>query len=847
MDGMMEDEELLREYVEGNSERAFSALVERHIDMVHFTAVRMLGDLDRARDVTQTVFILLARNASAIRNRRSLAGWLYRTARHTAARFRRAESCRQQRETSAFDSWMNDQNSTNIWEALAPHLDDAMGALGEKDQDALALRFFQQKSLREVGEALGLSEDASQKRITRALEKLRAYFSRRGIAASLPLLTAVLHANAVQGAPIGLSSTIAASSFAAAPAAAHAGSFIWNFMATTKAKLAIAAVIAATAVTTSIVLNDRNARSARSSLDTASAKDGQLLPKLATAADAPAPKSLDEIVAELHRLSALSNMSLRHAGVLTLAESVASRDIAAAIMRAERLSDARIKTPFIHLLLARLAESDPPAAIVSAKSLSSRDRVIEAVRTVLDTWTAKDLNAMTAWMKTIPRQERWDNSILRSEAMLALARVDPKAALALIDGEQVSTRMLKTDWYPSIFEAWAAKDLTGALAVAQELPPGELKNHTLASVIGRWTATDPGGAAAYSQSLPHGPLRQALVNQIARGWSHTDPKDAAEWINSLTDPGERYRAGSYLIDGFASRDPKAAAEFAQKNFLDSPDYIRPWSIIAGEWAKTDVAGAVEWMKQLPSEKLMNVVFGSLVGDWAQRDPAAAAAYALKLPEPDPTARMGFNGMSEKQSALETIIKEWTVRDPQATLHWIQKLPSSEQGPQLKTALESWALMNPQDAAKFVVSNFAPGELQTSSAAQVAAVWGLNDPSTAAEWVIAFPEGPMRDQAMSGLVASWATNDVQGATTWLKLQPSEKLPTETIASFAAASRSAPSAAAEWIERMPRGPQKDALLNLIASNWMAVDRTSCRAWVQESSMPEDMKRNWLAINK
>ena len=71
---------------------------------------------------------------------------------------------------------MNTLNSEAApdWERIHPMLDEALDELGRTDRDALVLRFFDQRSLAEVGHALGSNEEAARKRVARALEKLRA-------------------------------------------------------------------------------------------------------------------------------------------------------------------------------------------------------------------------------------------------------------------------------------------------------------------------------------------------------------------------------------------------------------------------------------------------------------------------------------------------------------------------------------------------------------------------------------------------------------------------------------------------------------------------------------------------
>src|SRR5262245_52148527 len=200
----MEDHELLWEYAERRTEVAFAELVSRHIHLVYSTARRVVGERQFAQDVAQMVFIELARNPKSIREPRALAGWLYRTTRFTAASALRTEQRRRQRENVAMEMNVADSNPETSWRALSPHIEQAMAMLDADDQNAVVLRFFENKSLREVGAALGMSDDAAQKRVSRALERLRSQFARHGITTTAGALSVTISANAVQVAPAGL-------------------------------------------------------------------------------------------------------------------------------------------------------------------------------------------------------------------------------------------------------------------------------------------------------------------------------------------------------------------------------------------------------------------------------------------------------------------------------------------------------------------------------------------------------------------------------------------------------------------------------------------------------------------
>ena len=205
------DAQLLSEYAERGSEAAFAEIVTRHADLVHSAALRQVDSPDLARDVAQRIFSDLARKAKPVSCKlspeSSLVGWLYRSTRFAALNVRREEHRRQARERQAMEQF-NPTDDSPAWEQIRPLLDEGMEELSDADRDALLLRFFKNQDLRAVGVALGISDDAAQKRVTRAVERLRGFFARRGVAVAAGGLTLAISANAVQAAPAGLAVTL---------------------------------------------------------------------------------------------------------------------------------------------------------------------------------------------------------------------------------------------------------------------------------------------------------------------------------------------------------------------------------------------------------------------------------------------------------------------------------------------------------------------------------------------------------------------------------------------------------------------------------------------------------------
>ena len=193
----MNDFERLRDYASHGTEDSFRAVVETHAGLVRGAALRLVGNPQGAEEVAQAVFIALAQKAGSLPQNTVLAGWLHTATRFAAAHWLRAEQRRRQREQSAVPECVHAMNETDqVWEEIAPHLDTALASLGELDRHAVLLRFFEDHSFKEVGARLGMSEDAVKMRVTRAVDKLRRAFKQRGIALSALALLGCLSAHA---------------------------------------------------------------------------------------------------------------------------------------------------------------------------------------------------------------------------------------------------------------------------------------------------------------------------------------------------------------------------------------------------------------------------------------------------------------------------------------------------------------------------------------------------------------------------------------------------------------------------------------------------------------------------
>ncbi|HWD93726.1 MAG TPA: sigma-70 family RNA polymerase sigma factor [Verrucomicrobiae bacterium] len=244
---LTDDSRLLRQYAENGTDDAFATLVERHINLVYSVALRQVRNPHQAEEITQAVFIILAKKAAVLRHEKAVSSWLFQTTRLTANNFKRSEIRRQCREQEAYMESIFDRSGNDTWEKIGPMLDDAVGALKEKERRAIILRFYERKNLSEVGLAMGTSEEAAKKRVARALEKLQKLFLKRGVALTAPVIAGSISAHSVQAAPPALAMGV--KTVAVAKGAVISGSTLtlvkgaMRVMAWTKAQTTIVAGI----------------------------------------------------------------------------------------------------------------------------------------------------------------------------------------------------------------------------------------------------------------------------------------------------------------------------------------------------------------------------------------------------------------------------------------------------------------------------------------------------------------------------------------------------------------------------------------------------------------------------
>jgi RNA polymerase sigma factor (sigma-70 family) len=206
----MDDHDLLRQFVAARSEAAFAELVQRHLALVYSTCLRQLRDAHLAEDVTQAVFVLLAQKAAGLNERVVIAGWLMKTARFCCNNARAKQHNRVTHEKRIAQMRENSDQPDAAWSEIEGLLDDSIDQLSPALRDAVLLRFFEHRSVKEIARELKITEYAAEKRVNDGLAKLRRQLVKKGVTIGAMALAAGLTEQAVRAAPAKLASSIVA-------------------------------------------------------------------------------------------------------------------------------------------------------------------------------------------------------------------------------------------------------------------------------------------------------------------------------------------------------------------------------------------------------------------------------------------------------------------------------------------------------------------------------------------------------------------------------------------------------------------------------------------------------------
>jgi RNA polymerase sigma factor (sigma-70 family) len=844
------DSDLLGEFIRDESQDAFTALVHRHLDLVHCAALRQVRLPQLAEEVAQSVFTDLARNAARLKPDTMLTAWLYQVTRRTAIDVVRGEARRQFREQIALELNVMNANADN-WTQIEPLLDEAMHALDSSDRTAILLRFFENKSLREVGQTLGTTDDTARKRVNRAIEHLREFFAKRGVTVGASGLVVVISANAVHAAPVGLAVTISKAvaligttlATGTKTTAAASTPSILTTMSTTKASFITAALV--TAVCISVGYHIR--------------WDKEPLSVTAAGSRAEAVTQLKEPPGFVGSALFVLWRQLHDTYGTTAG---AMPDLYHAI--------ADIEDPFRRralraMLIAEWVQVDPEngLAFFLGKNGDASQR-----RQFLEEWLARDAPAAVDALMVSP--SGWEG--MARDSLTEIARCVPARVADIV------ARLPKsdTDTYHATnvrdaFAILAESGLASARAAAEALT-GPNRDQALAGVAKAWARSDLKAAIAWAKTLPDGTDRDEVIRAALMGQSATDPAAALELAGLVPAGGKPdstgWTTGARVLEEAAKADFDATVAWltchpgrlgdSDMRGLESALTERLNEGAAGFLTKHTAAGTLstllpgiesalvnsasgqraavwEWLKTQPDNETTNALKKKVLQSAAYQDPELALRLAIEVPrnpegdfQLEMLANNFFNGgeflyrfdhlISHAPDRLKkplaesafNILNPDTMGDPHL---WIDRLPLLSEASRtrgIRSIATAWAEQTPEGAIDWVAS-LPAGEARSEAVAGITFTWAAKDSESASAWVASMPAGAERDRSAHSLVVAIAEKFPREAWEWaVSITDAERRVTAATQAAKMMARQDLSTAQQWIESGPFTPEMRATL-------------------------------------
>ncbi len=764
-------------------ESAFRTLVEQHTGMVHAVARRMLqGNEVQAREVTQTVFVELARRAATLPRGVVLGAWLHRVACSQAALLIRTEVRRRQREATA--ATMNeDVPDETAWAGIAPVIDAELERLPAADREALVLRFFENRPLRDVGTALGTTEEAARKRVTRALEKLRARFVRQGITTPGAAALAVLisgHSTQAAGQDLIAAATKAGLS---AQASAVPGITV-GAVAATLLKAAAVLGVASLSFTTGRASNvTRPPGLPAISLP---------LPVKVVKQEVPPPLPPSHLIALLAADDAmLARISRADASALAVLYDDWHNDLApplydilcqrwVALDRTGALKHLRqLDKRGLDVFYAAWSQVDFSAALASAKEEAGPEKN-DCVRAILAALLPQEVEKFLATAGAEKAAHVSAGSVELAMRTLAAGGVDK----ALAGFAKLTAAHLRAPAASALAALKADADPDEAIAWAKALPNKEEITAALLGAALSLVDRDPERVIPLLPLFPQKQTGQSPVLRVTRALIKRDAAHGLEWaLENL--PPQYLQSIPYMLRdapslpaverlGFLRRfRARMVAEAAPGFSLTSFDESLAMEDTAGN--ATDPKAELDALLAAPPDQARNAMIGGIAWKMGGKDLPGLMKTLQELPQ-DVQAGLAAKAMMSYQGPLADLVPLLPLLKD-----------GSEYAAQLFRKTSRYQSAESMQIFGDRIARLAPEE-RTAILAQVP------------------PES--RPGVLTGVAGSLANEDAAGALTWMEsLQNSDQpAAAEGIATYLTWENAM--VASRWIDQLQRGPVRDA---------------------------------------
>jgi RNA polymerase sigma factor (sigma-70 family) len=684
------DEALIAAFGKSASDEAFAALVKKYLGVVLGIAVRRTGDRGLAEEIAQNVFTILARKARRLKPGAPLAGWIHRATMIECAEAMRRECAHRTKMSAISVHLLTHLGGREVWRDALPVLDEAIDALGGNDRAVILLRFFERKSFREIGAALGKSDDAAQKQTERALQKISNFLKRKGIVVSAAVLASGLASRVAQAASAPLVNSIAHSAPIAAVNLTARTLILKSIHAMTYAQ-SKAALFIAVALAVPIAVQWHENGQLRGELDR-SQKQRRELAAMTNArfADAPAQVPQPSPDAELPGADSQRQDSA----------DIDAETLSGDWMQALFMADPLQRAQQISALLGNVTGATAPhIAQAFEKAAQAGLKFPDELRLFLRAWGKTGGAAPIEYAAS-----HWGfHSDEAGAAMGGWASVAPRAARAWLDAQ----------------------------------PEGQAKGSLILGLLDGWSTVDFQAAAGYAASLPSNSARDQYSELLLQRALRTGGLAAAQqWVDRIPndEPARDFkqRAFADVIQTMLYRDPAAAAQWISQ--LEGQPFVSSEAIsrTAVKLAETSPTSALTWLTSLGASGASVIApgAGDVLQNWAQRDVQAAGTWLRQNAQHPYYDRMAAAFARSVASADRPAAEEWarTIRDETIREEALANLQSTQGA--LYTSLR---LSRTSAAAETLAYIWDTQRLDAQSRSVSLTIHGSNPHGPASEW------------------------------------------------------------------------------------------------------------------
>lgn len=639
------DASLLKAFAEGGDHAAFTILVERHGPMVHAVAKRMVSSHHDAQDVTQAVFLVLARDAGKLARKPSVAGWLHTVARRLALNARESRERRQHREQAAMSESTTITPDAVRSAGFRRELDAALASLPDHYRQPLVLFHLEGASLKETARRLELHPTTLRTRLLRAREQLRQTLTRRGVevasvgslaalvtaetkaAAFTPVLLQAVLDSALSGGGAASPAVLKLASKATGIKALTASSSLTGIALLMKSKASATSVVvlALAVLGTTVYVIQQGRRGADPP-----PRGSVLASKLSRAPSGTSRQDpLSEIAAveefealveavlliddEDERLAAIRGRLGMDVTEEQYREAVTAYGYQVAPM-----------TLFGHLFGAWLR--DNPQAVVRWSGRFPEKLGSGILRKSFVAWWFRDEDAALAWAQQDHRESAFADI---AQDLRKLAEEQGTADLPSLPASPAEASAMLRGMHTQLQDVSG----TGAEARARR----SLLVRQIAGLAQRWAQRDAKAAAEFVHSL-HPSTRNLLAGTVSidgfvERWAHADPDGALAWAKGVEHPQERIEALAAVLPSWQLKHPGRTLDEAV-DLEGIPDARFNYLVqqLVSDWAVSDPAAAVDYAMQLRDEGLRKKMVTELAGSWARKDLVGAQEWARGLPD-----------------------------------------------------------------------------------------------------------------------------------------------------------------------------------------------------------------------